>query len=142
MYYLDLLRKANAESFPTLQSTKRSLPCCWYITISSTTTVLRNNVSQASSQYSLGYAFHFARLTWIQFRASRTAYLASVGAVGTVIAETSNSEDQGVPVEVVAEAPVENAIAVADPVPTVAELEPTRSIFPHLPEKVDPCFSR
>jgi hypothetical protein len=79
-------------------------------------------------------------LTWTQLRASRTAYLASAGAVGTVVAETSVSGDQSTPADVVPDvvpdAPAQSANVEANPVLIVVEPEPPKTVFPDLPEKV------
>jgi len=94
------------------------------------------DVSQARSQYNSSLIPCFAVLTWAQLRASRTAYLASAGAVGTVVAETSDSGDQSAPADVVPDAPAQTANAEANPVPIVVDPEPLRFVFANLPEKV------
>ncbi|KAG9310760.1 apolipo protein O-domain-containing protein [Chiua virens] len=71
------------------------------------------------------------------FRASRTAHLASLGAVGTVIVETSNNEDQSTPTDIALDVPAQTSNLEADQLPStvVAEPEPPKVVFPDLPEK-------
>ena len=62
--------------------------------------------------------------------------MASAGAVGTIVAETSHSEDQSTPTDVVLDAPAENANSEANHDSIVAEPEPRKAVFADLPEKV------
>ncbi|KIJ64200.1 hypothetical protein HYDPIDRAFT_28642 [Hydnomerulius pinastri MD-312] len=68
----------------------------------------------------------------LQLRASRTAYLATAGAVGVVAVETGNNNETSAPVDAVADAP-SPVVEVAFP-PIVAE--PPRRVFIELPEKL------
>ncbi|KAG8215384.1 apolipo protein O-domain-containing protein [Butyriboletus roseoflavus] len=71
------------------------------------------------------------------FRASRRAYVTSAGAVGTIVAETSQSEDQSTPTDVVPDALAKGANSEANYVPIVVEPEPTppKTVFADLSEK-------
>lgn len=118
---------------------RQTIFAVWYRPrVSSTTTVLSNayNVSQAGGWYNPVFITYLAMLTWTQLRASRTAYLASAGAVGTVVAETSKSGDQSTLADVVPDVPAQSVNAEVDPVLIVVEPEPPKTVFPDLPEKV------
>ncbi|KAF9219890.1 hypothetical protein BS17DRAFT_371352 [Gyrodon lividus] len=94
-----------------------------------------NNLRRTPSSYlSTIAALHPSNIMFRRqaLRASRTAYLASVGVAGVIAAETGNSEEQNTSVDVVTNAPAESTEVE---VPRIA-VEPPKRVLVELPDKL------